>query len=99
MTANLGDTVAVSANIAPPASVQLTGFVSAANQVKVRWCNFTGGAIDPDGLVGRADDLAKRDEIPIEGANLGDFAFLDPEALGDRHGPGLAVGVDSVGID
>jgi hypothetical protein len=49
MTANLGDTVAVSVNIAQPANVQLTGFVSAANQVKVRWCNFTGAAIDPDG--------------------------------------------------
>lgn len=50
--AALGDTVVASINAAIPSDISITGFVSAANSVKVRFCQFTGSATDPDGVGG-----------------------------------------------
>ena len=47
--AQIGDTVAIAPAIAIPAGFQLTAFVSAANTVTGRWCQFSGTAADPDG--------------------------------------------------
>jgi hypothetical protein len=45
--AAVGDTVVVSVNGALPTGFILTGYVSAANTVIVRWCNLSGGNSDP----------------------------------------------------
>ena len=47
--AALGDSVAIGASITLPAAYSLTGFVSAADVVSIRWCQFSGVAADPDG--------------------------------------------------
>lgn len=46
----LGDTVLVGAPVASPAGfLPPMGFVSAADQVTVRWAQLSGAAADPDG--------------------------------------------------
>lgn len=47
--AALGDSVAIGVSTTLPATYSLTGFVSAAGSVSVRWCQFSGVAADPDG--------------------------------------------------
>ncbi|MBI5744410.1 MAG: hypothetical protein HY952_07660, partial [Elusimicrobia bacterium] len=47
--AALGDTVVVSADIPLPLQYSLSGYVSVADTVKVRWCQFANAATDPDG--------------------------------------------------
>jgi hypothetical protein len=50
--AALGDQVVVSANRSYTAGTTLSGFVSIANTVVLRWCNLNGAAVDPDGANG-----------------------------------------------
>jgi hypothetical protein len=51
--AALGDTVEVNVNAAWQANLSLSAYVSAANTVKVRWCNVDqAGSPDPDGAGG-----------------------------------------------
>lgn len=46
----MSDTVIVGAPVAPPAGfLPPVGFVSAANQITVRWAQLAGAAADPDG--------------------------------------------------
>jgi hypothetical protein len=50
--AALGDTVVPSMSIAIPSDFSIDGFVSATNSVKIRLCQFTGSAVDPDSTGG-----------------------------------------------
>lgn len=50
--AAFGDTVTVAAPLAVGADYVLTGFVSAADTVTVRWTQVAGAAADPDGAGG-----------------------------------------------
>lgn len=50
--ARLGDIVEVAAPLAVGANYSFGGFVSATDQVTLRWWQFTGAAADPDGAGG-----------------------------------------------
>jgi hypothetical protein len=47
--AAMGDTVVVSFTAALPAGFILTGYVSSAGKVKIKWIQFSGAPTDPDG--------------------------------------------------
>jgi hypothetical protein len=50
--AAFGDTVTIGAPLTVPANYTLTGFVSAAATVTIRWTQHAGAAADPDGAGG-----------------------------------------------
>jgi hypothetical protein len=50
--AAFGDAVSIGSPVTVPANFILTGFVSAADTVTLKWTQFAGGAADPDGAGG-----------------------------------------------
>ena len=49
--AQLGDPVILGGSALPPANTNMKAFVSNTDEVTVRFCNFSGGTVDPDSFV------------------------------------------------